>query len=265
MATIELTTTIGLPNDVIRKFYNPYERNENLGFVKNQIFFQEIPRTSDSLLFERITEQFSTQEGVVIEPERKPSVQLHHNFVYCWNAMQNDERANSICHRAYWLGDSWPTDKIDPKLVSDYLVKTLAERVKRFKKNITMNLLIPYSANVAAKMPGTYEHGEPYQDWFYGVKGESKYDWNVVNAFAKGEKVEPILNEHVFCYTTDVLTASEIERVYAEIKANPEPRTEIKGKVDHVDKFDKLAEAVGALVDIQMQNTVKQKKGTSNE
>lgn len=278
---IQITSeTVQLPQDVSRLFVNPYDEKAFSQFdpytgeatydplLRNQSYFQALPSVQNSMLFEKVTQNFSYDPKVRVYPDRKPSVQLHHEFVRCWENMQQDERTNSICHRTFWLGESWPDDEINQELVSELLVKGLAERVKRFKKNIGMNELIPYVPEVAQLKPYTYRAGEPYQEWFRKNKGRSRFDWDVVNAFAKGEVVEPILNVYAFGYVTDVLKADEIERVYAELKANPEPKVEISNLENNKDKFDQLTSAVTQLVEIQAKQLTpnKQLKGkTENE
>ncbi len=259
MPTFETT----LPADINRPLLDAYDE-ANLNFAKRQLYFESLPVGHDSMLFETVTVYSAAAKSKgskltkkdLVMPDRKPSVILHHSFPIIWDVLQDDQKDNSICHRAYWLGEAWPNDTIDSKLVSSFLIKSLAERVKRFKKNISMNLLTPYDKHVQAYSPQTYEVGIDYRTWFYEAKGQSKYDWKIVNAFAEGKKVKPIEDEFIFCYKTDVLTEEEIALIYEELEKNPEPRLEVRPRVldqgSH-QTIDKLADVVGKLAELQLK------------
>lgn len=251
---LNITEEIRLPLDVRRLFLDPYSEeipNDNLS--KSGIYFRQIAITQDTMLFEKVTQNHSYDPNVRAYPDKKPSVQAHHVFVKIWEQMQLDERTNSTCHRAYWLGEAWQGDEIDPETVSDYLVKTLAERVKRFKKNVGMNQLIPFVPEIQALKPHTYRVGQSYREWFAENKRKSRFDWDVVTSLANGEKIQPI-TASAFGYTTPVITADEIARVVEEINSNPEPKLEVTNLEDNKDKFDLLASALTNLVEIQKQN-----------
>lgn len=262
-----------LPSDVVRPLLAAYD-TDNLQFQKRQLFFDKIAEGQDSLLFETVTvyspaaktQGAKLSKADLIKPDRIPCVILHHSFPIYWDVMQDDQKDNSICHRAFWLGEAWNEPTINPEKVSSFLVTSLAERVKRFKANVNMSYLTPYDGAVHAKYPHVYENAIDYQDWFYSLKGQSKYDWNVVNAFAKGEKVAPITGEFAFCYQTPVLTAEEIELVYEELKKNPKPKLEPSRprKLDNnsSDRLEKLTDAVTKLAEIQINQTTDKVKGT---
>jgi len=254
-----------LPSDIVRHTVKADDAT-NLQFIKSQLFFEEMPEGQDSMLFETITVHNPLGKSVkkeVLLPDRKPCVLLHHSFPRTWQVMQDDQKKDSICHRTYWLGEAWTSDKINQKLISEFLVKSLAERVKRFKKDVGMNFLIPFDRDVYKHNSSIYEVGEGYQSYFYGIKGQSKYDWDIVNKFAKGEKIEPI-SDMIFCYETPIITEEEIALVYEELKRNPEPRLERKSSsIDNQSghNIDKLVNAIGQLTELQTQSI---KKGKEN-
>lgn len=198
----------------------------------SQVTFDANDQLHDSLLFETVTpyvlparERAQAGKGLTpTPPDKAPCVITFSAFPRFWQVLMPDQKQASKIHRPYWLGESWSTDSIkSDKQISDILVRDLAEKVRRFKANIDTAYLVPYDKSLVKVDPAQYKNGQDYRDYFASNKRNSRFDWDVVNKLANGEAIPPISAE-AFGTFGDVLTEDEIEKIYLELKNNPEPK-----------------------------------------
>ena len=241
------------------------------GYLSSQLLFEHTDNNFDTLLFECVTpihlsaserrmQKAGQANNLIVKPERSPSVFTHEQFCIVWDTLQNEQKDNSKIHRTYWLGEAWQGREISSKLVTEQLVRGFAERIKRFRDNVPMNKLLPFSPKLYASNPTVYEVGKGYQEWYLDNKRHAKYDLDLAQAFIAGSKIKPI-SDYAFGVKTDVITQEEIDLIFQELKKNPEPRLEIRPTAYKREEntIETLAKGIQELVNIQ-KNTEKEKK-----
>lgn len=199
----------------------------------------DISATDRVLFLSRTVYSTGEAQGRPKPPEENIVVSSHQSHVLTWKHMTSPDRMASQVLRTFWLGDSAGLVKSNPEAVSRALVSGLAEMVRKYKANVYMSDLIPYNVDVAQKYPNTYVRNQAYRDYFEQSFGGSKHHEPVVKAFVAGQNIKPI-RDIAFAFETDVITAAEIEQVYAALKDRPEPLLEYRPNATVEKPVDKL-------------------------
>lgn len=198
--------------------------------------------TTDRVLFlSRYVYSTSGGQGRPKPADENIIVSTHESHVLSWKNMTGPDRSASQVLRSYWLGESPYLVKPSQEAISRALVSGLAEIIRKYKANIYLSDLIPYNVDVAQKYPNTYLRNQRYLDYFEQNYGGSKHHEPVVKAFASGQSVKPI-RDIAFGFETDVITAYEIEQVYAALKDRPEPLLEYRPSASTEKPVDKSQE-----------------------
>lgn len=235
-----------------------------------------VTKSKDQLLFNCVTSfKLSSEAKQLIGAEDDPqirqeiedaskplvvtSVILQVNFANVYNLLSEDQKDDSAIKRTYWLGDGWNgTLEGTDKNISDYLVKSFAERIRRYKANLPIHHFTEFDKYEFAKNPISYEVSEDYQVWLHSNKPNAKYDFDLIDSFIKGEKIKPI-KDRLFGTETDVITDDEIERIYLELKRTWEPKLALRTQnVNREERHNKsLVDVVSKLAEIQVSQLEK--------
>lgn len=223
-----------------------YGSNDELVFEQRKTWAFKDNNRTDILLFERNSPiEFDKSETKNIS---NTNIIVHSEYPLLWNSLQPNEKELSRIVRTYWLGKSW-NSRLD---VSKNLIQSLSQTIKCFKHNIKMCDLFVFDSTMHSRNPSLFTDSISYRDWFQENKSKSKYEYQIVLDFCAEKAIKPIQPEYLYGFKTPILTAEEIEGVYQELRANPEPKLEARPsdfrKQDGAEAIQELANVLKALI-----------------
>jgi DNA-directed RNA polymerase subunit H (RpoH/RPB5) len=153
------------------------------------------------------------------------AVYSHASFVNAFNVLTNEEKKEVKVLRSYWVGGSSDLPKIREssdvsKLVSEYLVNSLAEKVRLYKANLNTGRLTPFKKTLDESV---YRGGKEYREHLEEIKSKAKYDLEVIKALAEGKEPKLPDTDRAFMSNTPILTKEEIALILEKVAKNPEP------------------------------------------
>jgi hypothetical protein len=186
-------------------------------------------------------------EGDIPAPAtRVISAYSHASFVRSFNLLSNEEKKESKVLRAYWIGNTNQFPKLressnELEVISEYLVQSLAETVRRYKANIPVGKIFTYKRGADQLITDQTE----YKEWFRLCKGKTKYEFDIVDKLASGKKVETIY-DIAFATKTLVISKEEADKVLELVKTKSEPTLPYRPPSENI--ADNIAQSLTKLI-----------------